>query len=56
MAILAPTLPERYSPIRPDGAGNQIYLAPVPHLMAEVLTALIGPIAQAIVDDTPAWH
>lgn len=51
MAILAPTLPERYSPIRPDGAGNQIYLAPVPHLMAEVLTALIGPIAQAIVED-----
>lgn len=51
MSILAPTLPERYSPIRPDGIGNQIYLAPVPRPMADVLTVLIGPTAQAIVDD-----
>ena len=49
--LLAPTLPTRYSPIRKNGVGNEMYLAPVPHEMADVLTSLIGPIALAVIDD-----
>lgn len=45
MDVLAPTLPEKYSPIRPDGNGNQgAYLAAVPLGMAEVLVDLLGPL------------
>jgi predicted restriction endonuclease len=51
MDLLRNTLPARYAPIRPNGHGNQIYLAPVPHAMAEVLTGLIGLPARAIIDD-----
>ncbi|MDV2964655.1 HNH endonuclease [Nitratireductor aquimarinus] len=44
MDVLAPTLPEKYSPIRPDGNGNQgAYLAAVPVEMAEALISLLGP-------------
>jgi hypothetical protein len=42
MGVIAPTLPERYSPIQADGRGNQIYLARVPEAMADVLLGLIG--------------
>ena len=42
MDVLAPLLPERYSPIRADGGGNQVYLAEIPEPMAEVLLSLIG--------------
>lgn len=42
MSVLAPLLPKRYSPIRADGDGNQVYLAEIPTAMAEVLLSLIG--------------
>ncbi len=43
MGVLAPTLPKKYSPIRPDGNGNQgAYLAAVPIEMANVLIDLLG--------------
>lgn len=44
MDVLAPTLPEKYSPIRPDGNGNQgAYLAAVPIKMAQTVIDLLGP-------------
>lgn len=44
MDVFAPTLPEKYSPIRPDGNGNQgAYLAAVPIEMAEAVIDLLGP-------------
>ncbi|WP_319825824.1 HNH endonuclease [Thalassovita sp.] len=44
MDVLAPTLPEKYSPIRPDGNGNQgAYLAAVPIEMAQAVIDLLGP-------------
>ena len=42
MDLLAPLLPERYSPIRADGGGNQVYLAEIPKPMATALLSLIG--------------
>ena len=42
MGVLAPTLPPKYSPIRPDGNGNQVYLAKVPFEMGRALIALAG--------------
>lgn len=43
MDQIAPNLPEKYSPIRADGNGNQgVYLAEVPATMAAVLQDLIG--------------
>lgn len=43
MAVLAPLLPEKYSPIQPSGNGNQgAYLAEVPVPMARALLALLG--------------
>lgn len=42
MDVLAPLLPKKYSPIRADGDGNQVYLAEIPEPMAEVLLSLIG--------------
>jgi hypothetical protein len=44
MKALAPVLPERYSPIRPNGHGNQaVYLASIPRAMALMLGQLISP-------------
>ncbi len=43
MDVLAPLLPERYSPIRADGDGNQVYLAEISEPMATTLLSLIGP-------------
>lgn len=61
MRELAPLLPERGSPIRSDGNGNQAYLFAIPDLMAEALARLIGPgfhraVANraSLVDVTPA--
>jgi HNH endonuclease len=43
MDVLAQTLPEKYSPIRPNGNGNQgAYLAAVPVEMAQVVIDLLG--------------
>jgi hypothetical protein len=43
MDVLAPLLPEKYSPIRPDGNGNQgAYLAAVPKPMADAIVELLG--------------
>jgi len=49
MDVIAPTLPERYSPLQADGRGNQVYLARVPEPMARVLISLIGQDAERIV-------
>lgn len=53
IAELLPTLPDKYSPIKPDGGGNQIYLAEVPLPMATVLSRLLGGQLEAIVERTP---
>ncbi len=68
MGILRPLLPERYSPLQPNGNGLQsVYLTELPEPLAEVLLGLIGvevlPIAQAarqvqpvIADDIDIWE
>lgn len=44
MQIIAPTLPERYSPIRANGYGNQgVYLAQISKPMALVVAQLASP-------------
>jgi len=44
MQAIAPTLPERYSPIRTNGYGNQgVYLAQIPRPMALVIAQLASP-------------
>jgi putative restriction endonuclease len=44
MQVIAPTLPERYFPIRPNGHGNQaVYLAQIPQPMALVIAQLASP-------------
>jgi putative restriction endonuclease len=44
MHAIAPTLPERYSPIRANGYGNQgVYLAQIPRPMALVIAQLASP-------------
>ncbi|WP_109465266.1 HNH endonuclease [Albibacillus kandeliae] len=43
MDVLAPTLPEKYSPIQSNGNGNQgAYLAAVPVAMAQAVIDLLG--------------
>ena len=42
MDILGPLLSDRYSPIRADGGGNQVYLAEISKAMATSLLSLIG--------------
>ena len=42
MELLRQFLPLKYSPIREDGIGNQMYLAEIPQGFAEALMALIG--------------
>lgn len=50
MNLLAPTLPEKYSPLLANGNGLQsVYLAAVPDDMAQVLVGLIGQQARMIV-------
>jgi hypothetical protein len=43
IGILRPLLPEKYSPLQPNGNGLQsVYLTEIPGPLAEVLTGLIG--------------
>jgi hypothetical protein len=51
MGLLSPTLPDLLSPIRPDGSGNQIYLAKISAQMANILMALSKGVGDSIVDD-----
>ena len=51
MDTLTPLLPEIYSPIRPNGVGNQIYLAKIPAVMADALFKIAGDAARAIEHD-----
>ena len=68
IGILRPLLPEKYSPLQPNGNGLQsVYLTEVPASLAEVLVGLIGqevaPIAAAAsavkpvaADDLDLWE
>jgi hypothetical protein len=50
MEIIGPTLPERYSPIRANGHGNQgVYLAQIPRAMALVVAQLASAELLAII-------
>jgi hypothetical protein len=52
MSALAPLLPDRYSPIRPNGHGNQgVYLAEIPQKMAFLLGQLVSAELLQIVQD-----
>jgi putative restriction endonuclease len=58
IAVLRPLLPDRYSPLQPNGNGLQsVYLTEVPIALAEVLIGMIGqevaPIALAARDVKP---
>ena len=58
IGVLRPLLPDRYSPLQPNGNGLQsVYLTEVPSTLAEVLIGLIGrevtPIALAARDVKP---
>ena len=51
MNLIAPTLPERYSPLLANGNGLQsVYLAAVPDSMAQILLGIIGHEARIVVD------
>lgn len=66
--LLRPLLPDRYSPLQPNGNGLQsVYLTEVPQDLAEVLVGLIGDDAKAIIlraaavvpepaDDLDVWE
>jgi putative restriction endonuclease len=68
IGLLRPLLPERYSPLQPNGNGLQsVYLTEVPKTLAEVLVGLIGqemaPIAllatkvrPVSMDDLDSWE
>lgn len=50
MAALTPLLPDRYSPLRPNGAGLQnMYLTRIPEVFAAGLIDLLGAEAHALV-------
>jgi putative restriction endonuclease len=49
MTVLGPYLPDKYSPLQPNGNGLQsLYLTELPIPFAEVLIRLIGPEASAL--------
>lgn len=48
MALLSSLLPDRYSPLRRDGNGNQIYLTELPAALAKALLSLLGPTGQTV--------
>jgi putative restriction endonuclease len=66
--LLRPLLPERYSPLQPNGNGLQsVYLTEIPASLAEVLMGLIGKEVDALAltaknvkpipaDDLDAWE
>ncbi|HOA93103.1 MAG TPA: HNH endonuclease [Quisquiliibacterium sp.] len=50
MAVLAPLLPNRYAPLRANGAGLQsVYLTRLPEVLAAALIDLLGAEAHALV-------
>ncbi|NGM86998.1 HNH endonuclease [Parapusillimonas sp. SGNA-6] len=50
MTVLAPLLPSKYAPLRPNGAGLQsVYLAPLPQEFAAKLIDLLGAEAHHLV-------
>jgi putative restriction endonuclease len=51
MNLLAPLLPPRYSPIRANGSGNQVYLASIPSPMGKALLDLIGSQLEAVLEE-----
>jgi len=53
---LRPLLPEKYSPLKPDGNGNQVYLCAVPDDMATCLVDLIGNEAKDIINGLDAQY
>jgi len=54
IALLAPHLPPKYSPLQANGNGIQsVYLASVPDSMAAVMVQLIGPEYEAILSSVP---
>lgn len=42
MDLLAPLLPDKYSPLQPNGDANQVYLAHISPSLAKALLSLIG--------------
>src|SRR5437764_11411631 len=46
--LLAPLLPDKYSPLQPSGRGNQVYLAEISPQLAQTLIGLIGWQAQDV--------
>lgn len=42
MHLIAPLLPTKYSPIRPDGGGNQVYLTAISKELCVLLLDLLG--------------
>lgn len=54
---IAPLLPTRYSPIRPNGHGNQgCYLAGISDAMGHLLLALLGVEAQPVFNQSQSVH
>jgi len=51
MAVILPTLPPKYSPLQANGNGNQVYLANVPHAMAQVLNNLLGKQVDNVIEE-----
>ena len=68
IGILRPLLPDRYSPLQPNGNGLQsVYLTEVPMALAEVLIGLVGQevapitllattVKPAPIDDLDSWE
>jgi putative restriction endonuclease len=52
MDLLLSTLPEKYSPLQPNGNGNQVYLANVPEAMAMVLNSLLDNQVNKVLDES----
>jgi hypothetical protein len=53
MRVLAPLLPDKYAPLRPNGHGLQsVYLAALPRELAEAMLGLMGPAARALVSQS----
>ncbi|MEZ5597124.1 MAG: HNH endonuclease [Pseudomonadales bacterium] len=51
MDVLGPHLPDRYSPLRPNGGGLQnIYLAPVSDGLMRAIARLVGPVLRDLLD------
>src|SRR5277367_2070929 len=46
MGLIAPLLPEKYSPLQASGRGNQVYLTEISAQLAHTITGLIGRQAQ----------